>query len=110
MTPIRDSLIDFTRGAPASGSLDVRWIHGSPSKRRGTDPKIQVYRYDVHTFILRQSKTVSFEAPFLFLQRRKEALLTSLASPAATIVRNVIPRNPAVPRPDSPGHVQILER
>ena len=67
MIPIHDSLIDFTRDAPVSGTLDVRWIHGSPSKRRATDPKIQVHRYDAHTFILRQSKTVSFEAPFLFL-------------------------------------------
>ena len=67
MIPIHDSLIDFTRDAPVSGTLDVRWIHGSPSKRRDTDPKIQVHRYDAHTFILRQSKTVSFEAPFLFL-------------------------------------------
>jgi hydroxyacylglutathione hydrolase len=65
--PTHDSLIDFTQGAPVSGSLDVRWIHGSPSKRRDTDPKIQVHPYDAHTFILRQSKTVSFEAPFLFL-------------------------------------------
>jgi glyoxylase-like metal-dependent hydrolase (beta-lactamase superfamily II) len=67
MKPIHDSLIDFMGGAPVPGSLDVRWIHGSPSKRRNTDPKIQVHAYDPHTFILRQSKTVSFEAPFLYL-------------------------------------------
>ncbi|WP_246143863.1 MBL fold metallo-hydrolase [Actinacidiphila oryziradicis] len=67
MKPIHDSLIDFVDGAPVSGSLDVRWIHGSPSKRRNSDPKIQVHAYDAHTFILRQSKTTSFEAPFLFL-------------------------------------------
>ena len=71
MTPTHDEPhdrpIDFTSSAPVSGSLDVRWIHGSPSKRHGTDPLIQVHAYDEHTVVLRQSKAVSFEAPFLFL-------------------------------------------
>jgi hydroxyacylglutathione hydrolase len=59
--------IDFRSGAPVAGNLDVRWIHGSPSARRNTDPKIQVHAYDPHTFVLRQSKAVSYEAPFLYL-------------------------------------------
>jgi glyoxylase-like metal-dependent hydrolase (beta-lactamase superfamily II) len=59
--------IDFQARAPIPGSLDVRWIHGAPSKRRATDPAIQVHAYDEHTVILRQSKTVHAEAPFLFL-------------------------------------------
>jgi hydroxyacylglutathione hydrolase len=54
--------IDFAAQAPAPGSLDVQWIHGTPQ-----DPPIQVHHYDPHTVILRQSKLVSFEAPFLFL-------------------------------------------
>jgi hydroxyacylglutathione hydrolase len=52
--------------APVQGSLDVRWIHGSRGKG-GTEQKIQAHRYDEHTYVLRQSKTVSYEAPFLFL-------------------------------------------
>ncbi len=44
------------------GNLDVRWIHGEK-----TDPPIQTHRYDENTWILRQSKTVNFEAPFLYL-------------------------------------------
>jgi hydroxyacylglutathione hydrolase len=59
--------IDFRTGAPTTGSLDVHWIHGAPSRRRATDPAIQVHHYDEHTVILRQSKTVSYEAPFVFL-------------------------------------------
>jgi hydroxyacylglutathione hydrolase len=59
--------IDFEAGAPTVGSLDVRWIHGAPSKRRSTDPEIQVHAYDPHTRILRQSKSVHYEAPFLYL-------------------------------------------
>src|SRR5512134_3967077 len=45
----------------------VRWIHGAPDCERSTDPPIQVVAYDDDTFILRQSKCVNFEAPFLYL-------------------------------------------
>jgi hydroxyacylglutathione hydrolase len=67
MTPTTDAPIDFVTGAPTTGSLDVRWIHGAPSKRAARDPKIQVHHYDEHTVILRQSKSVHYEAPFLYL-------------------------------------------
>ncbi len=43
-------------------SLDVAWIHGAPG-----EPAIQVHRYDDATVILRQSKRINYEAPFLFL-------------------------------------------
>jgi hydroxyacylglutathione hydrolase len=59
--------IDFVSGAPVAGDLDVRWIHGAPSPRHDTDPEIQVHAYDQHTFVLRQSKAVHFEAPFMYL-------------------------------------------
>lgn len=52
---------------PDVGSLDVRWIHGSPSRRHRTDPPVQVHRYRDDTIILRQSKDVTFEAPFVYL-------------------------------------------
>jgi hypothetical protein len=45
-----------------TGDLDVLWNHG-----RAGEPKIQVHAYDESTVILRQSKTVTYEAPFLFL-------------------------------------------
>ncbi|WP_081937653.1 MBL fold metallo-hydrolase [Streptosporangium roseum] len=57
----------FTSGAPEPRSLDVRWIHGSPSAKHNTDPDIQVHAYDEHTFILRQNMAINYEAPFLFL-------------------------------------------
>lgn len=59
--------IDFLTGAPVTGSLDVAWIHGSPRGQPNTDPPIQVHAYDPHTMILRQSRAVSPEAPFLYL-------------------------------------------
>jgi hydroxyacylglutathione hydrolase len=65
-------LVDFTAGSPVPGDLDVRWIHGS---RHPPDPAFQVHAYDPHTYLLRQSKDVSFEAPFLFLLLGNERAL-----------------------------------
>jgi hydroxyacylglutathione hydrolase len=59
--------VDFETDAPVYGNLDVTWIHGSPDIRRPTDPPVQVHRYDEHTYLLRQSKDRTFEAPFVFL-------------------------------------------
>jgi hydroxyacylglutathione hydrolase len=58
--------VDFS-AAPVDGSLDVAWIHGGPVAKRCADPPIQVHRYDPHTVIMRQSKAVHYEAPFMFL-------------------------------------------
>lgn len=41
---------------------DVRWNHGQAG-----EPPIQIHHYDENLVVLRQSKTTSFEAPFLFL-------------------------------------------
>jgi hydroxyacylglutathione hydrolase len=67
MHPASDSRIDFATGAPAPVSLGVTWIHGVPAGQRATDPPVQVHHADPHTVILRQSKSVNFEAPFLYL-------------------------------------------
>lgn len=47
--------------------IEVSWIHGSESSKHNTDPDIQVYAYDEHTYIMRQNKAVHYEAPFMFL-------------------------------------------
>ncbi|MBE9079652.1 MBL fold metallo-hydrolase [Romeria aff. gracilis LEGE 07310] len=59
--------IDFEGTQPASGSLDVSWIHGSVSPKHNDDPDIQVHAYNEHTYILRQNMAVHYEAPFMFL-------------------------------------------
>jgi glyoxylase-like metal-dependent hydrolase (beta-lactamase superfamily II) len=59
--------IDFGDGAPIDGAEEPAWIHGARSSKACTDPAIQVHRSDAHTWILRESKAVSFEAPFMFL-------------------------------------------
>jgi len=62
-----DQLIDFGDPAGNAGSLDVEWIHGSPSAKHNTDPDIQVHRYNEHTVILRQNMAINYEAPFIYL-------------------------------------------
>ncbi len=55
-------MIDFAARGPVPGDLDVRWIHGA----RG-EPPIQVHGHDPHTYLLRQAKATSYEAPFIYL-------------------------------------------
>ena len=45
----------------------VRWIHGAPDCDDTADPPLQVVAVDDDTFVIRQSKCVHFEAPFLCL-------------------------------------------
>jgi glyoxylase-like metal-dependent hydrolase (beta-lactamase superfamily II) len=40
----------FAGPRPVRGDLDVAWIHGSASRRRRTDPPLQVHAYDEHTY------------------------------------------------------------
>ncbi|MEO6512599.1 MAG: MBL fold metallo-hydrolase [Nocardioides sp.] len=47
--------------------LDAPWIHGHRRGRHDTDPVLQVRAIDEATYVIRQSKTVTFEAPFLYL-------------------------------------------
>lgn len=54
--------------AAASDSLAEKiWNHGSPDCGANQDPPIEVYRFDVDTYILRQNKCVHFEAPFIYV-------------------------------------------
>ena len=86
--------VDFATGAPVTGSLDVQWIHGSRSARRNADPRIQVHAYDPHTFVLRQSKAVHYEAPFLYLLLGNDRALLldtgATADPAAFPLRETV--------------------
>jgi hydroxyacylglutathione hydrolase len=86
--------------APVQRPIDVRWIHGE-----STDPPIQVYAYDERTYILRQSKTVSFEAPFLYLllgERRALLVDTGASSdPARSPLRSLVDDLIERSRPDA---------
>lgn len=82
MNATASGAVDFTGTAPAVGSWNVRWIHGTPPRSPARDPPLQVHPYEEHTYILRQSKDVSFEAPFLYLLlgNRRALLLDSGAT------------------------------
>ena len=43
---------------PATGNLRFTWIHGSISAKANTDFRVQVHRYNEHTFILRQNPAI----------------------------------------------------
>jgi glyoxylase-like metal-dependent hydrolase (beta-lactamase superfamily II) len=75
--------IDFTAGAPVDGADEPAWIHGATARSRCTDPAIQVHRSDQHTFILRVSKALSFEAPFTFLLFGNERAVLFDTGPSA---------------------------
>ena len=45
----------------------VKWIPGSPDCSKGMDPPIQVFQQNKSTWVLRQNKCLSFEAPFMYL-------------------------------------------
>ncbi|MGI9091706.1 MAG: MBL fold metallo-hydrolase [Gemmatimonadaceae bacterium] len=87
--------VDFVTGAPTvEGSLDVEWRHGVRRRSGDSEPPIQVHRYDEHTFVLRQSKTVSYEAPFLYLLFGNERALLldtgAVADPGRCPVRDTV--------------------
>ena len=53
-SPAMSDVINFS--AAPSTPIECTWIHGSPARRRGDDPPIQVHAFDEHTYVLRQSK------------------------------------------------------
>ena len=57
---------------PATGNLRFTWIHGSISAKANTDVRVQVHRYNEHTFILRQNPAIHWEAPFMYLLMGEE--------------------------------------
>ncbi len=60
----------------------IRWIHGSLPRSSKRDPPPQLWRFNSSTMILRQSRDISFEAPFiyLFLGREKALLIDTGAT------------------------------
>jgi len=66
-------------------SFDVQWIHGSADCGHSRDPLLQTHQADETTFIFRQSKCSSFEAPFMYLLIGKtRSLLVDTGAPTAT--------------------------
>lgn len=62
-----EAQISFARETAAPGNLRFNWIHGSISAKANTDVRVQVHRYNAHTYILRQNPAIHWEAPFMYL-------------------------------------------
>jgi hydroxyacylglutathione hydrolase len=75
------------------------WIHGSADCGLNQDPAFQVHAADADTFIFRQNKCHTFEAPFLYLLRGTERALLldtgAFGSPIAALRQVVTPLVPA---------------
>lgn len=50
-----------------NGLGQKKWIHGSNDCRNNQDPAIDVHQLDTSTWILRQNKCLTYEAPFMYL-------------------------------------------
>ncbi|MEV3938862.1 MBL fold metallo-hydrolase [Glycomyces sp. NPDC049804] len=55
--------------------LEVDWHAGWPSPKHDPAPEIQSHHADEHTVIMRQNKSVNYEAPFMFLLFGNDAAL-----------------------------------
>ncbi len=75
-------------GGLEAGTFPDRWIHGSERNKK-RDPPLQVHKYNDNTYIMRVSKDVSYEAPFLYLLFGKvKAMLIDTGTSAD---RSIIP-------------------
>lgn len=56
---------------PANDSLSAlqqhQWRHGSTDCAENAEPPIEVFKYDASSYILRQNKCLSYEAPFIYV-------------------------------------------
>ena len=68
-----------------------RWIHGSRSRRHRTDPDHQVEQLAAGTVLVRQTKDLTYEAPFvLLLLGRQRALLVDTGAVPGEGLRAVV--------------------
>jgi hydroxyacylglutathione hydrolase len=63
-------------------TFPVQWIHGAADCRQAAEPLLQVHEADEATFIFRQGKCSTFEAPFMYLLiGRTRSLLFDTGAP-----------------------------
>ena len=67
---------DAGAGGLVSGTLEVSWMHGSADCAQNADPEIQVHAYNPTTYIIRQNKCLTFEAPFVYVLIGTDAALS----------------------------------
>ncbi|HWO17582.1 MAG TPA: MBL fold metallo-hydrolase [Kofleriaceae bacterium] len=80
---------DAPAGGLEPGTLQVRWMHGSASCAQDADPEVQVHAYNATTYILRQNKCDTFEAPFVYvLIGTTSALMLDSGATTTTALRD----------------------
>ncbi len=73
------------------GSLAVAWMHGSANCGSNADPEVQVHQYNATTYIIRQNKCDTFEAPFVYvLLGSDKALLFDSGATSSTALRQAV--------------------
>lgn len=91
---------------------DVQWIHGARSPRRRHDPPLQVHELAPGTVLIRQSKDLTYEAPFiLLLLGRDRALLLDTGAVDGTELRRTVDRlldGHASTRPRDPAYALVV--
>ncbi|WDE09018.1 MBL fold metallo-hydrolase [Thalassomonas viridans] len=70
----RASNAEPPRIAPSS-LQQKKWLHGSADCQADSGPALDVFRYDAASYILRQNKCLSFEAPFIYVLFGQEKVL-----------------------------------
>ena len=60
---------------PHSVISKVSWNHGSPNCDTNKEPPIEVYEHDPQSFIIRQNKCLTFEAPFIYVLAGSQKIL-----------------------------------
>ncbi|WDE02176.1 MBL fold metallo-hydrolase [Thalassomonas actiniarum] len=64
---------------PARGGVSSlqqkSWLHGSGDCQANAGPALDIFHYDASSYILRQNKCLSFEAPFIYVLFGEEKVL-----------------------------------
>jgi len=79
-------------GGLTPGNLDVAWMHGSQNCNQNADPELQVHQYNATTYIIRQNKCLTFEAPFVYvlIGTQSALLLDTGATNNTTTLRDTV--------------------
>ncbi|WNC68655.1 MBL fold metallo-hydrolase [Thalassotalea nanhaiensis] len=64
-----------TTAAEKSTLAKQNWIHGSPDCDENKDSTVDVYQHDLNSYIIRQNKCLTFEAPFIYVLVGENSIL-----------------------------------
>jgi glyoxylase-like metal-dependent hydrolase (beta-lactamase superfamily II) len=98
LTPDLDAGLPRVDGGPPDagvallgGSLAVSWMHGAANCAASQEPEWQAQAYNATTYIFRQDKCRTFEAPFVYLLLgRDTALLLDTGATASSALRDTV--------------------